>query len=234
MTNNAWNTPTLQSAGDGKILIGSGSGRPLAANITGDSVVSITNGTNSISVASSVTANNWKKLATATASSSASIDFTGLSSTYFLYILEINDLQPATDATTLLLRTSTNNGSSYDSGASDYQWIMFEGDDVGGATAYKSTGDTSITVCGKAGGTLEMGNATNEKGSGTIYIFNPSASKWTFIISKINYLCETGKMAFGYISGIRMTTTAVDAFQVLMDSGNIASGDFVLYGATNT
>ncbi|MEY4429858.1 MAG: hypothetical protein RLZZ182_2547, partial [Pseudomonadota bacterium] len=44
-----------------------------------------------------------------------------IDSTYDVYLLEIIKLVPGTGATTPYLRTSTNAGSSYDAGASDYR-----------------------------------------------------------------------------------------------------------------
>jgi len=148
----------MESVGDGKVLIGSGAGRPAAANITGDSNVTITNGTNSIEVSSAATGGALTKISTATASTSASIDFTGLTSSYFLYIIRYSNLQPATDATTLILRTSTDGGSSYDSGASDYSWSLFQANESGSESGSADTADSSITVLGVAGGSDEMGS----------------------------------------------------------------------------
>src|SRR3990167_8133940 len=65
-------------------------------------------------------AGNWIKISSATASASATINFTGLTNTYSTYVVTISNLAPATDATTLWMRTSTDGGASYDAGASDY------------------------------------------------------------------------------------------------------------------
>lgn len=233
MTNNAWNTPTMDSVGDGYLLIGSGSGRPAAALPTGDSNVTVTPGTNSLTLSSSATGGALTKISTATASASASITFTGLSSTYFLYMIRYSNLAPATDATTLLLRTSTNNGSSWDTGASDYAWNLFQADQVGAESGAADTADSSITILGIAGGTDEMGSGTNEAGSGVIYIYNPSAAKYTFVNSEGIYFNEATELILNTVGGYRLTTTAVNGVQLLMDSGNIASGTFTLYGVKN-
>lgn len=233
MTQNAWNTSTLESAGDGKILIGSGSGRPTAANITAGTSVSITNGTNSITVGkSSGGSGNWILISTATASASSSINFTGLSSTYFMYVIRFSNLAPATDQTTLWLRTSTNNGSSYDAGASDYNWNTLHLDSSGTQTSSLDTADSSIELMGPTGGSNEMGNGSNESGSGFIYIFNPSHSKVTYVYMDGFYFNESGSNNAEWTAGYRDSTTAVNAVRIMMDSGNIATGDFVLYGVT--
>jgi len=224
----------MESVGDGKVLIGSGAGRPAAANITGDSNVTITNGTNSIEVSSAATGGALTKISTATASTSASIDFTGLTSSYFLYIIRYSNLQPATDATTLILRTSTDGGSSYDSGASDYSWSLFQANESGSESGSADTADSSITVLGVAGGSDEMGSGANEMGCGNIYIFNPSAAKYSFVFCQGTYFNEATQLITNYSGGYRISAADVDAVQLLMDAGNISIGDFVLYGVSNT
>lgn len=223
----------MDSVGDGYTLIGSGSGRPAAGLITGDSNVTITPGTNTLSVSSSATGGNLIKISTASASASASISFTGLSSTYHMYIVRFNNLQPATDATTLLMRTSTDNGSTYDSGASDYKWALYQVNESGDPTGDADQTDSSITICGVAASSDEMGTGANEKGSGWVYIFNPSATTYTQIFSSTTYINEAGQLILNQATGFRASGADVDAIQFLMDSGNISTGDFVLYGVTN-
>ena len=220
--------------GDGKVLLGSGSGRPAAALITGDASVSITPGTNTLQVDMTETAGAMVKISTATASTSASIDFTDLTSTYFMYIIRFNDLAPATDATTLFLRTSTDNGVSFDSGASDYAWSMNIVKQTGSEDGSRDQSDTGITIMGDAASSDEMGNGTNETGSGTIYIYNPSAVKYTFINSEGFYFNEEAENICAYAGGYRKSAADVDAVQLIMDSGSITSGSFVLYGVKNT
>lgn len=231
MTNNAWNTPNLTT--NGQILIGSTGARPSATTITGDSDIAITNGAGSITVDNNATGGNLVKIGTATASSSASIEFTDLSSTYFLYILRYNDLLPATDATTLYFRTSTDNGSTFDSGASDYAWNALLISETGAPTGYDDIADGLIEIMGPAASSDEMGSGANETGSGVIYIYNPSAVKYTFINFLGNYINEASQGIKFNGGGYRQSAADVDAVQLLMDSGNIASGTFVLYGATN-
>jgi len=233
MTQNCWNSPELESAGNGKILIGSGSGRSAAANITGDSNVTITNGANSIEVDMSEAAGALVKISTATASSSASVAFTGLSSTYFMYIIKFNDVQPATDSTFLALRTSTDNGSSYDSGASDYSWSMNYLNQTGSENGEGDAADSYIRVIGD-NGTNDMGTGTNETGSGTVYLYNPSATKFTFVNTESFFFNQDTENTAVYVGGCRESAADVDAIQFIMSSGNIASGEFVLYGVKNT
>lgn len=229
MTQNAWNTDYPNA--NGEILIGSGSGRALAGNITGDATISITNGANSIQIDNGVgSAGALVKISSATASASSAITFTSLSSTYIAYILFYFNVSPATDAVTMLLRTSTNNGSSYDSGVSDYGWVAWTQNDASASSGDADQSDSSITLVGIAAGSEEMGSGANETASGYLIIFNPSAAQYCHVLNQCTYIDESGAIATMTGAGIRRSAADVDAIQILMDSGNIASGDFVLYG----
>lgn len=56
-TNNAWNSPTLTSTGNGTLLIGQTTGNAAAATLTASTGITITNGTNSITIASNGASN---------------------------------------------------------------------------------------------------------------------------------------------------------------------------------
>ncbi len=232
MTNNAWNTPTMDSVGDGKTLIGSGSGRPASALITGDSDVTITPGAKTLSISSAASGGDLIKISTATASASASIDFTGLSSTYHLYIIRFSNLAPASDQTLIYLRTSTDNGVSFDTGVSDYAWVLIRFKDLGEDLGNAASAADKIEIAGR-GMSQNLGNASNETGSGHVYIFNPSATEFTHIFSQTTYISEAAELIFNSSAGHRAEAAAVDAVRLIMNTGNITSGEFVLYGVNN-
>jgi hypothetical protein len=72
------------------------------------------------------TTSGWVPIKTVTASASATVDFVNgsggvvLDGTYKTYALVISGLIPSSDGVQLWMRTSTNGGSSYDNGASNY------------------------------------------------------------------------------------------------------------------
>lgn len=164
---------------------------------------------------------------TQTVSGVASVNFTGLSSTYSVYILEMSNVVPATDATDLYVRTSTNNGSSYDSGASDYAWTR--------------TGNTDASATAGAGGDVAdaqmliavgMDNAATASLGGTIKLFEFSSSaRHKHITAQVAYTRDASTIATFITGGKRLTATACDAFQIITSSGNI-SGTFSLYGVS--
>lgn len=167
-------------------------------------------------------------ISTQTASASATINFTGLSSTYRHYLVKIRNLIPGTDATQLWMRTSTDGGSTYDNGASNYFYSVSidragAGNDVTSATA------TEIPLTGTEAG-VSLGTSTNEQGHFDVEIVRPSTVAnvqivWHGIAYSSNpYSCRYDGQAR------RLASADVDAIRFLMSSGNIASGTFDLYG----
>jgi len=160
-------------------------------------------------------------ISTGTASSSATIDFTGLSSTYFAYVVYMSNVVPVTNSVNFIMRTSTNNGSSYDSGASDYKY-------VGSRTSYSSGPTPSITGSA-ADSSIEiyptMSNTSTDAGSFCLTIYNPSLAN----TGRISWE-GTASTSDRYGSGIRNTAADIDAIRFLMSSGNISTGTFKLYG----
>ena len=80
----------------------------------------------------------WETIAiTDVTSPVASVNFTNLGA---FRSLRLNaSIYVTTNATQVLLRTSTNNGSSYDAGATDYFWQWHVAADVTGGTARSDT-----------------------------------------------------------------------------------------------
>lgn len=228
MTNNCWNTPF--SSTNGQLLIGRASGRPAWNTITQGTGCTITNGAGSIEVAFDNATLDWELVASATASSSATIDFTGLSSTYDAYMIVLHNVQPATDGVIMYLRTSTNGGVSYDSGAANYAWASLGMNDGGTLDPEGSTGDTQISLAGDQA-SEELGNATNETLSGYIWVFKPSTAAYTKMYFAFTYTDLSGDQNSLHGSAARLAAADVDAIRIFMSSGNISIGNFRLYGS---
>ena len=173
-------------------------------------------------------------LGTYTASSDTSVDIgsgldlnAAIDSTYDEYELHIIDLVPATDNTDLYLRTSTDGGSTFDAGASNYRYIFHGADDGGAAFLEGSIGATQIAISDFG---VDLGSGTGEGYSAVLKVFNPSAAKYTTIGGVAHYFSKDGTATVGTITGTRLASSDVDALRVLMSSGNITSGEFKLYG----
>ena len=78
-----------------------------------------------------------------------------------------------------------------------------------------------------------LGNGNDECGSGTLHIFNPSSTTFVkhFIAEASTYY--SGDYIFhDFTAGYGNTTSAVNAVQFKMSSGNIDAGTIKMYGVT--
>ena len=213
-----------------KILATTEGGTGLAAAGTSGNVLT-SNGTNWTSAAASGSG-DWVMISSQTASSSATINFTSLSSTYSTYVVLITNLGPATDQASFYMRTSANNGSTYDSGASDYKWFV-KTTNMGSSVETLQDGSTGkgyIQLTSTQSGTNSFGNLSTEKGSLWIKIFNPSAVKYCRIMCEGSYTSNTPEEVLVISNGVRVASADVDAIRFLFSTGNIATGTFTLYG----
>jgi hypothetical protein len=164
-------------------------------------------------------------ISTTVASSSATVDFTGLSSTYKDYVVIVNNAVPATDNAALVFRTSTNNGSTYNSGGSDY---FSTGTNFGSsAWNYLSVVDDRAYL--NASG---QDNTANLGGTSfTMTIVNPASTSNRTVWYLTGY--EKGNSEDGAFTrgGSRISVSGgINAIRFFYGTGNIASGTFKLYG----
>lgn len=171
-------------------------------------------------------------LSTATASNSATIDFTGLTSTYKNYKVIISSAVPATTGVTMWMRVGTGGTPTYQSGASDYSWTYNCNTVTLGGTAYGNIafgdGADAQILCSIASSisTVQTGAAYNA----TIFCFDPTQATRTKYFRTFSEWTGASAQASFDGGAIYLSTTAVTALRFLFSSGNIASGTFELYG----
>ena len=172
-------------------------------------------------------------IATQTASSSASISFTsGIDSTYKEYIFYFVNMHPATNQAYFQFNLSTDSGSNYNVAKTTtfFQGYHTEnGSDAG--LSYQTSRDLAQGT-GSQYLTRQIGNGNDDVGSGYLHLFNPSSTtfvKHFIATSSNNYGGDTYYMN-NFIGGYGNTTSAVDAVQFSMSSGNIDSGQILLFG----
>lgn len=131
---------------------------------------------------------------------------------------------PTTDNVSFGIRTSTNNGSSYDSGASDYAGQYFQ---MASASTSALAGAASIYFLNY---NANIGNAANEgiRFSMDVDEFNRSA--YCYFGSEAFHIDPSGNVSRTVNGGRRLSATARDAIQFLAASGTLASGFVVLEG----
>jgi len=168
-----------------------------------------------------------------TASSSATISFTsGIDSTYKEYIFYFNNIHPSLDtATGPDFQVSTNGGSSY--GVNITSTFFRTSHDESGASAdlqYQASLDLAQSTNFQNLGQL-IGNDNDQSASGYLHLFNPSST--TFVkhfIARMNVYHASDKSRDCFTAGYVNSTSAINAVQFKMQSGNIDSGDIILFG----
>jgi len=202
------------------------SGVLLPASLTNNSIANVTAYNAAISTGGMVL------ISSQTANNSASISFTtGIDSTYKEYQFWFINIHPATDDVQFEFNMSTDAGSNYNVTKTT---TYFE--------SYHNEADTATGLGYQTGKDLAQstsfqrlfhstGNGNDENGSGTLTLFNPASTTYVkhFIMSGMH------NASYDYalndtIAGYGNTTSAVNAVQFKMSSGNIDAGTILMYG----
>ncbi len=168
----------------------------------------------------------WEFVSTQTASSSSSIDFTGMASGYD-YHLSVYDYNAASDNTDLYLRFGTGGTPTYQS--SDYSFVTY-GTQGGSFTTDQSASASQCRLSPQG-----MGTGTNEVVHFELTIRNPADSgSNTFMSGEGGGRHQSGGSSLGFnFSGNRQVDEAVTAVRILQSSGNIDSGKFFFFKRAN-
>jgi len=173
-------------------------------------------------------------ISTQTASSSATISFTsGIDSTYDEYVFKFIDIHPASSGPNFLFNMSIDTGSNYNvTKTSTYFRAYHYENGSSSALGHDSDGDLAQStdfqvLC------QNIGADNDQSASGSLHLFGQSNT--TFVkhfISNFNRSHASDISVNDHASGYGNTTSAVDAIQFKMSSGNIDSGVIKLYGVS--
>lgn len=164
--------------------------------------------------------NTWVALAKTDASSSSSVifDSTYITSTYSIYVVALTGIRPTTDGVDIRFRTSTDNGSTFASGASDYDGQI---------------NGLSIDSAGLDLSSSSLSNVVGEEYDAIWYIHQPTNSSYkTRFMCSVGCHIDTGSALRGLDNGygMRDAAEANNAIGFFPSSGTIAAGSFRLYG----
>ena len=172
-----------------------------------------------------------------TASSSASISFVDgssdvvLDSTYPIYLFKFINIHPATNSTDFDFQVSTNGGSAYGVNITS-TWFQSAHNESGTTTglSYETAEDlaqsTSFQTLNQ-----DIKNDADSSNSGELYVFNPSSTTFVKHFMAVNQCMQSTPYSVqSFCDGYVNTTSAIDAIQFKMSSGNIDSGTIKLYG----
>jgi hypothetical protein len=173
-----------------------------------------------------------KKLATVTASSSATLQFTSsIDSTYNIYKFRFVNIHPGTDNPTFKFQCSTDGGSNYNTSLTSTVFIAKHNeDDSNTQLVYRSGQDqangTSFQTISE-----EDGADNDQNLGGELFLFDPSDT--TFVkhfTSRVSTTHSGDRATDIFAAGYFNTTSAINAIQFKFSSGNIDSGTIEMYG----
>ena len=179
------------------------------------------------------------KISTSTASSSSTVSITsGLTSTYKEYIFTFNNIHPSANATNFTFNLSADTGSNYNVTKTTTHFQAYHKPTNDSDYGFEYAGSNDLAQ-GTGGQILAQNVSDDNDGSmsGYLHLFDPSNTAFVkHFISAISYEQKSGGGAVyqvnSYIAGYGNTTSAVDAVQFSMSSGNLDSGSISLYGVT--
>ena len=170
-------------------------------------------------------------ISTVTASSSSTVTFdSGIDSTYKEY--QIHIIQAHCSSDNQILQVGFRDGSTaYDATkTTTYFASQHKEDGSGGAVGYNTDQDQAQAT-GYLNISAALGADNDQCTNGIIQLFDPSNT--TFVkhfIARMPYNHQNDRIMDVFIAGYCNTTAAIDGVQFKMDSGNIDSGTFKLYG----
>ena len=175
-----------------------------------------------------------------TASSSGTLSFVDgsssvvLDNTYKEYIFIFNNIHPSADGANFGFNMSIDSGSNYNV-TKTTTWFRSQQRENGTDTQlnYDTDQDLAQSTSDANIGTRALDNDDDSSNSGTLHLFNPSST--TFVkhfISKMqgNETSSPNYSMNAFCAGYGNTTSAVNAVQFKMSSGNIDAGTITLYG----
>jgi len=171
-----------------------------------------------------------------TASSSATVSFVDgassvvLDNTYKEYLFTFNNIHPATDGANCQFQGSTNGGSSYGVNITS-SYFQAQNNASENALEYDGGQDLAQSTNFQTILAKEPGNGNDESVSGMLYLFDPSNTTFVKHFLSVGNCEDTEAMSRqGFTGGYLNTTSAINAVQFKMSSGNMDAGDICLYG----
>ena len=157
----------------------------------------------------------------------------GIDSTYDVYVFKFIDIHPATDGATFQFQASTNGGSSYGVTTTNTLFQAYHNEADGNTALSYDDGDDIAQGTGFISLVRDdkLGADADQCAVGTLHLFNPSDTtfvKHYLATTQSSHLSDFSLQCF--TAGYFNTTSAINAVQFKMHSGNIDSGVIKLYG----
>jgi len=164
-------------------------------------------------------------IGTAVASGSATLDITGLDSTYDTYLIAISDCVPAADGEEFLLQFGDSSG--IDQGGSDYGYHEQRCSEA--SVSYVGSADSANA--GIAMDADGVGNAGGEGLGAVVFLHRPGdGTTYPIISGSFALRNSSGVLQGGSVIGVRKAVITLDRIRVKYTGGNIATGRLSCWG----
>ena len=176
-------------------------------------------------------------LETQTASSSATISFTsGIDSTYDEYVFKFINIHGASDDQVFSFNVSIDGGSNYNVTKTTSNFRAYHREDGGAASLDYQTGNDLAQGTGFQHLFSYINTDADMSCAGTLHLFNPSSTTFVkhFLFRGISPYpsSDSDGMKDQLVAGYANTTSAVNAIQFKMLSGNTDAGTIKMYGVS--
>jgi len=170
-------------------------------------------------------ANGRNSVADSTISSNDTLDIvSGISLDYDHYSLVLQDILISQPSDMLSLRVSTDTGSTFESGAEDYTWLIET--NTGSTITTTDSADNRIQLTPSS-----LNNASDSIINGEIEFFTPAGtSNASHFRWDIQYKNTSGVLTRVEGSGIYNISAAFNGVRLYLNTGAFTSGSYKLYG----
>jgi len=178
----------------------------------------------------------WVEIKSLTASSDATLSFVDgtddvvLDSTYPIYVFKFINCHPSADSNQFRVNFSDDGGSSYAVTKTSTVWRAFHSEGGTSGFGYVTSNDlaqgTGVQILASS-----LGADADHTTQGDLYLYSPSST--TFVKhfqSRTTTTSSDDQIMDFHIAGYCNTTSAVNAAQFSMTSGEIDAGKIKLFG----
>ena len=224
-------TVTLGAAGE-TVAISASQLKTNTIKDAGGNTILTSDGSGNLSSVNSAIGATMTFISSQTASSSASISFTtGIDSTYDEYVFYCVNMHPSTNSVVFEWQVSSDGGSSYGMTITSTAYRAYHyGSDLASAVAYVAGDDLSQETAYQHA-LEQIGNGNEDSASGMLQLFSPSSTvsvkTW---LSHFNTYHAADIAIDEYTSGYVNSTSAINAINFRMASGNVDDGTIYMYG----
>lgn len=193
------------------------------------------NSISAVTAAASIPSGGLNLITTNTISSGvSSSNFTSsIDSTYDTYLFKLINIHPASQSF-LGFNFSTDGGSNYNAVKTSTNFRAYHSEADASNLEYKD-GDDIAQGTGLVLTAGNLGNANDESSSGELFLFSPSSTTFVKHFIFRSSTVQSAPAAFDcFVAGYVNTTSAVNAVQFAMSSGNIDSGVIKMYGLSKS